>query len=100
MKEALAFYFRAEIAEDRCFDSPSEMRKYLSDSFEISPAAAAEVAKLLANSDFPHRYGGLERLIDDLKSKTNGQITGQFLRKLKVTGNMSPQSLMEAARVG
>ena len=100
MKEALNLYFRAGIAEDRCFDSPVEMRKYLSDSFDISPAAAAEVAKLLANSNFPCRYGMLERLIDELKSKTNGgQITGQLLRKLKINGN-TPQSLMEAARVG
>ena len=66
----------------------------------FSPAAAAEIAKLLVNSDFPCRYGMLERLIDDLKSKTNGgQITGQFLRKLKANGN-TPQSLMETARVG
>lgn len=100
MKEALNLYFRAGIAEDRCFDSPVEMRKYLSDSFDISPAAAAEVAKLLANSNFPCRYGMLERLIDELKSKTNGgQITGQLLRKLKINGN-TPQSLMETARVG
>ena len=100
MKEAIGLYFRAETAEDRCFDSPMEMRKYLSDSFDISPAAAAEVAKLLVHSDFPCRYGMLERLIDDLKSKTNGgQITGQFLRKLKANGN-TPQLLMETARVG
>ena len=100
MKEALNLYFRAGIAEDRCFDSPVEMRKYLSDSFDISPAAAAEIAKLLANADFPCRYGMLERLIDELKSKTNGgQITGQLLRKLKINGN-TPQSLMETARVG
>ncbi|MBQ7929578.1 MAG: hypothetical protein IJ334_00960 [Clostridia bacterium] len=100
MKEAIDLYFRAGITEDRCFDSPVEMRKYLTDTFDVSPAAAAEIARLLANSDFPYRYGLLERFIDDLKSRTSGQITGQLLRKLKVTGNMSPQSLMEAARVG
>lgn len=101
MKESLDLYFCMKVAEDRCFDSPVEMRKYLSDSFDVSPAAAAEIAKLLTGSDFPYRYAMLERLIDELKSKTNGgQITGQLLRKLKVNGNTPPQSLMEAAKVG
>lgn len=101
MREFINLYFRAGITEDRCFDSPIEMRKYLSDSYNISQSAAAEIAKFLAKPDFPCRYGMLERLIDDLKNRTsNGKITGQLLHKLRETDNTSLQALIEATRVG
>lgn len=101
MSDAIDLYFRCEITEDRCFDLSSEMRRYLSDSFDISPADAAETAKFLINSDFPCRYGLIERFLSELKSRAgDGQITGQLLRKLKENGSMPLQFLTEAARAG
>jgi len=102
MAESLNFIFRIGILKDHCFDVPKEMQKFLSDNFSVSGAAAADIAKLIVQSELPCRYGIIERLMDDLQYFSHtSEITGQHLRKLKtkINGQITAQSLLEAAQV-